>query len=737
VSLDYSEPASLLREMNKSDDDLETVNDDNIQAVQEVTKMKATSTTSSTERDQSSPDLQGEGKTVKKKKLFLSKEKKEQAEHSKKCSPVAEVKEALDAVKTNKRISLELPKCNWLEDKIKDLELTKRAEECRRLIEEELSTRRSISCLGEKVQEESNLKIDQTLKRVTSAFPETIAIENDELTQEAGTYLTGTPVQDLTGGCVEPGRIIGKGSIESIGLITEIQKQNENIKSIQKIQDELMLEKKTLLKDIRIIQKRKIKEMEELIDIKLKKETFEQELEKTRLEIKKMDEYFDNVRKRKLDQPDEHGKAPRRAKSTDESSQKVDSDIKIIDFKTAKDDRPPRPSENQMSTTVNNQNQQIRHDKNINVITREKDNAEDIQSIPPTSQHAMKKQSEKLRIGMNSMGNPIVIQDQQLTQSMPSLSKNTESFRPPQIERQVPRQVAPYEEKSLPSLQQLNYQEQKANFEQLQRRTPSHENQRQVSPQNEQARNSPITEQYSRGRDPNELTRSQEDRKQFYSQQVQTYKTQRNQESYLPYPPPVQQFREYKDAILIPVNNKPIPRNEQLLPSKEQYIRELQENNYEKQQYQRAIQLPSPPPYQSVNSFITQHEAMINQRYQDNLHIPLRPVPQRSAPIPRIPYLHQNQQNLLPYHEQQAAHIRHLSMQKRREIERYIPQIAQEIKRPNVPIQPRKAALPDEKCEACGKEANFMCSACKGAHYCSTVCQKERWAEHCKNCIKF
>ena len=48
------------------------------------------------------------------------------------CSPVAEVKEALDAVKTNKRISLELPKCNWLEDKIKDLELTKRAEECRR-----------------------------------------------------------------------------------------------------------------------------------------------------------------------------------------------------------------------------------------------------------------------------------------------------------------------------------------------------------------------------------------------------------------------------------------------------------------------------------------------------------------------------------------------------------------------------------------------------------------------------
>ena len=26
-------------------------------------------------------------------------------------------------------------------------------------------------------------------------------------------------------------------------------------------------------------------------------------------------------------------------------------------------------------------------------------------------------------------------------------------------------------------------------------------------------------------------------------------------------------------------------------------------------------------------------------------------------------------------------------------------------------------------CEACGKPANFMCSACKDVHYCSTECQ--------------
>ena len=72
-----------------------------------------------------------------------------------------------------------------------------------RLIEEELSTRRSISCLGEKVQAESGLKMDQTLKRGTSAFAETVAIENDELTQGAEKYLKETPVQKVTESCVE------------------------------------------------------------------------------------------------------------------------------------------------------------------------------------------------------------------------------------------------------------------------------------------------------------------------------------------------------------------------------------------------------------------------------------------------------------------------------------------------------------------------------------------------------
>ena len=57
-------------------------------------------------------------------------------------------------------------------------------------------------------------------------------------------------------------------------------------KAILEIQDELMQQKDTLLKDIRVIQKRKIKEMEELYDIKLKKKAFEIEQSPERGEMK-------------------------------------------------------------------------------------------------------------------------------------------------------------------------------------------------------------------------------------------------------------------------------------------------------------------------------------------------------------------------------------------------------------------------------------------------------------------
>jgi len=40
----------------------------------------------------------------------------------------------------------------------------------------------------------------------------------------------------------------------------------------------------------------------------------------------------------------------------------------------------------------------------------------------------------------------------------------------------------------------------------------------------------------------------------------------------------------------------------------------------------------------------------------------------------------------------------------------------------------------DSQCAACGALANFMCSACKGVHYCSTQCQRGHWEVHTRNC---
>ena len=53
---------------------------------------------------------------------------------------------------------------------------------------------------------------------------------------------------------------------------------------------------------------------------------------------------------------------------------------------------------------------------------------------------------------------------------------------------------------------------------------------------------------------------------------------------------------------------------------------------------------------------------------------------------------------------------------------------------PGGPGRPPRPA--QENCEGCGKEANFMCSACKSAHYCSTACQRELWSLHSRVCGK-
>ena len=67
---------------------------------------------------------------------------------------------------------------------------------------------------------------------------------------------------------------------------------------LAELQDELVQQKDNLLRDIRVIQKRKIKELDELYQIKLKKKDFEKELEETRESIKKLENDFETARKR-------------------------------------------------------------------------------------------------------------------------------------------------------------------------------------------------------------------------------------------------------------------------------------------------------------------------------------------------------------------------------------------------------------------------------------------------------
>ena len=109
-------------------------------------------------------------------------------------------------------------------------------------------------------------------------------------------------------------------------------------KAILEIQDELMQQKDTLLKDIRVIQKRKIKEMEELYDIKLKKKAFELELENTKQEIKKMDQQFEILRRKKADLcqrdvPGQQANEVHNSRETVRRNSSCDSEVKIIDHK--------------------------------------------------------------------------------------------------------------------------------------------------------------------------------------------------------------------------------------------------------------------------------------------------------------------------------------------------------------------------------------------------------------------
>ena len=118
------------------------------------------------------------------------------------------------------------------------------------------------------------------------------------------------------------------------------RKESREEQIFVEIQDELNQQKDCLLKDIRLIQKRKIKEMEELYELKLKKKTYEQELEDTKLEIKKMDEHFEFLRKKKAELSASVSKDP---ETSEVERKKVDNgqDVKIIENKRP---APPQPA---------------------------------------------------------------------------------------------------------------------------------------------------------------------------------------------------------------------------------------------------------------------------------------------------------------------------------------------------------------------------------------------------------
>ena len=108
-------------------------------------------------------------------------------------------------------------------------------------------------------------------------------------------------------------------------------KENRDEQIFVEIQEELNQQKDCLLKDIRLIQKKKIKEMEELYELKLKKKSYEQELEDTKLEIKRMDEHFDFLKKKKAEMS--ASKAPGSIEADRQKLGDAGQDVKIIDNK--------------------------------------------------------------------------------------------------------------------------------------------------------------------------------------------------------------------------------------------------------------------------------------------------------------------------------------------------------------------------------------------------------------------
>ena len=102
------------------------------------------------------------------------------------------MKQAFDTMKTNNRISQELPNCNWLENKIKDLEMNRRAEECRKQIEEELKKGKK----GKSIPSGGEPQLKRRTSATSGVQAEPAGFVSDESTKASNKFLKETPVSE-------------------------------------------------------------------------------------------------------------------------------------------------------------------------------------------------------------------------------------------------------------------------------------------------------------------------------------------------------------------------------------------------------------------------------------------------------------------------------------------------------------------------------------------------------------
>ena len=412
-------------------------------------------------------------------------------------------------------------------------------------------------------------------------------------------------------------------------------------KALIEIQDELMQQKDTLLKDIRVIQKRKIKEMEELYDIKLKKKAFEIDLENTKQEIKKMDQQFEMLRKKRdiINKRDETAQPTNEVYNNREivrRNSSCDSEVKIIDHK--KDEAVKGSEINNFHSSLPSKPEMVKIKTNI-VAANNK---------PPTPtsvfSHNPKEKSEKLPLNLHQGE---ASQSREVHQSRDVYQREIHQSREVHQSREIHQPMEVHQPRDVYQPREI-HQSRMPSL--LQQRQPSQEDIRHgPSPDctNSEAASSASASATA------DLQRMQEEARTSF----QPYKPHRDLHRVDPnffIPPHLAHLREYKDAILIPVPERERHENPPLLTGKEPYI---------------------PDPYRQAGlSPLAYHHLQQGQpyhHYDPPRHHPdiiPGPVPIRPTPQKRV-----FQQSDVSSFSEHLAHRPMPSHVPRHEVEKYLP----------------------------------------------------------------